>query len=97
MGRTRDVRCGRSFLQGSAGQLMAGRASIRRELAAVIVGVGRGARRPAKVMSGGRRERVVAELAQRVVGTAQQLARDRQHGAVGADALFELEVVGVVG
>jgi hypothetical protein len=77
-----------------AGGDVAGRASIRRELAAVIAGVGRRARRPA---AGGpvvrRRGRARHRRARAACGErGAQIARDRQHGAVGADALLELEV-----
>lgn len=47
--------------------------------------------------SGGGLEGVIAELAQRVVRAAQQLARDGQHRAVLAEARLELQVVGVMG
>ncbi len=45
----------------------------------------------------GRGERVVAELAQEVVGAPAEFACDRETGAVVVDPLGDLEVVGVVG
>lgn len=51
----------------------------------------------ASIVCSGGRERVVAERAQRVMRAAQHLARDRQRGAVGAESVLELEVVGVIG
>jgi hypothetical protein len=50
-----------------------------------------------QIRSGSGSDRVVAELAQRVVRAAQQLARDCQRGTVCSEALFELQVVVVVG
>jgi hypothetical protein len=73
------------------------RAGILRELAAVIADVGAQAVHRGVPGSGGGQQGVVAELAQGVVRAAQELARDRQHGAVLPEALLELQVVGVVG
>ena len=42
-------------------------------------------------------QRLLAELAQRVVAALEQFARDGQAGAVSAEPLRGLEVVGVVG
>jgi hypothetical protein len=44
-----------------------------------------------------RRECVVAEFAEEVVGAAAEFAREREAGAVVVDPLGDLEVVGVVG
>ena len=94
-GGSRVERCGRSVFQGvRAGSWSAG---ILRELAAVISVVGaqavhRGVRRQA---AGSRAS--VAELAHAVMDATQELARDREHGAVLPHTLLELQVVGVVG
>src|SRR5215207_1646696 len=58
---------------------------------------GLGARTRAADGSGDGLQGVVAELAQRVMRAAQQLAGDGEDGAVLAEALLELQVVGVVG
>src|SRR5215204_1213060 len=42
-------------------------------------------------------QRLVAELAEGVVGLAGQLAGHRQRGPLATQALFDLEVIGVVG
>ena len=42
-------------------------------------------------------ERLVAELAQRVVAALEQFAREREAGAVAAEPLGGLQVVGAVG
>ncbi len=71
-----------------------GRQQSRRELAAVhrmILGL------PRDGVSGDRRDGLVAEVFEEVVAAFEQLARERETGAVAADPLRELLVVGAVG